>query len=323
MINYDLIHHPFNVINPEKSMIKKTSDGFELYFDNNIFSKKIYSNLNTSIKNYIEIEIFENGDCKMISETNELHEFTTPADFFIEKNFKTKKFYSEVYKNIITENNLENLEKYALEFDNFCKNEFIPEYPVPITTISSHFENFNMNNIKNFENNSYSSIQIKFEDEIPKEYPKEIKNQILKEIGNEKYYLQEKIFNNFFKKNKIVKIKEIENLYYKILNEEEKKMITYTFFKKAIILHAYLYINGPWRHCWVAMGYNPTMNQKNYKYQTLYKKGTHIPYQLIEYPEIIKEVEKKPDWFLLKKCHSSHGFISKALQDFILFAIKK
>lgn len=324
MTDYDLIHYPFIVNKKEEVNLSKVNpEGFKMKFVNDVFSKSVRSTLNSGTKKYIEIEIDDKNECKIISETNEIHEFITPADFYVGTSEKTREFYLESYKNITNEN-IEYLDDYAVKFGEFSNNSILPEYPVPLTTTTLHFENFESSHTKVYDNKAnYYSIQIKIGDEIPKKISVEIESNIRKDMNDYKYKLQKEILTEFFKGKKIVKAKDIEELYNNKLDKSIRQEISYTILKRAVGLHAYYYTNGPWRHSWVLIGYDPSLFRENYKYQTLYYKETHVPFRLIEYEEIINEIEKNPNWFLLKRFDLTKGFISQALYDLISYMIYK
>lgn len=321
MEDFNLIHYPFDVEDSEELNLESIPGGYKMKFDNTVFSKYVKSTLNCGIKNYIEIDIDSSGEeCRIISETNEIFEFITPADFHVPGTEESKKFYSEFLENLTTAD-LNLLEKYSLKFADYCRKYTLPEYPVPITTTAIHLDNTILNKSKINESSSYYSLQIKIKDKVPDSIPQDIVENIKNDISGYKFTLQDTILSRFFLEKKMVKIKEIEEFYSKDVDEKYKSILNYTLFKKAISLHAYFYIDGPWRHCWVHIGYDPTLHRENYKHQTLYYKDTHVPFQLKQYPEIIEEVEKRPDWFLLPEFDINNGFISEALYNLISYII--
>lgn len=321
MKKYSLVHYPFNISNNDQAMLVKTPGGFELHFEKSIFTKKVTSTLNSGIKNYIEIEI-ENGKCKLLNETDKIHEFTTPADFYVDINHESKEFYTNIHNRIISDD-LESLTEYASEFNEYVKHNNLPEHPVPSITTSSHFENFKVNSTSRSETEPVYSLQIHFGDPVPTKPSPKIENDFLQELGDEKFIIQKNCLSSFFNENKIVKAKQIEKAYHKNITKEQKNKLKYTSLKKSLLLHAYFYNSGPWRHCWIQIRYDPATDPQNYKYQTLYQKRTQAPFQLIEYPKIIEEVEKRSHWFLLNECNPTDGFISEALRDLISYMLSK
>ena len=317
--DFDLIQHPFNINKKEEILLFRIPNGFEMNFTLDIFSKKVQSTMISSNKNYIEVEIAD-GECKILSETNKINKFNNPADFYVKISEDARQLYTDIHKHIITDD-LNSLTAYAIDLDIFLRDHDFPECPVPLITSSSHFENFSVNSVKKVDQNRIYCIQIRFGESIPNKPMEQIKSLLLDVIGEAAYELQHSILHTYFKLNKIAKYTEIQNYYIKNLSEEEKKVFRLFNLKKCLSEHAFFYKSGPWRHCWVAMGYDPSTDRQNYKYQVIYLKGRKEPFQIIERPQIIAEVDKNIDWYLLKECDPVLGFISKALKCFVLFSL--
>lgn len=313
---FKLVHHPFNIEEREDALLFRKQDNFEIRFSPDIFSKKIESTKSVGSRKYIEIETID-GKCEMLSETNEIHEFLTPADFYVEINQNSREFYENIYENLM-DDDLEKLTSHAEKMTEFLKTNNFPECPAPLITTALHYENFTTSST-GASGDSYSSTQIRFGDDIPCQVPTETREYISKGLGEEGYEVQDRFLNHYFRNTAITKYKNIEIEYQKISSARDKELVKLTYLKKCLSMHAFYYTSGPWRHCWVRLGYDPACDRQNYKFQLLNVKSTN--FQLIEYPDIIAEVEKNIDWYLLKECDATDGFISEALRNLILYKI--
>ncbi|KAF4683974.1 General transcription factor 3C polypeptide 5 [Perkinsus olseni] len=60
---------------------------------------------------------------------------------------------------------------------------------------------------------------------------------------------------------------------------------------------SYLYLNGPWRNCYVRFGYDPKLNLEAVKYQVIDFRDPHFrsPAAAREHPSVAAATETKPD----------------------------
>lgn len=133
--------------------------------------------------------------------------------------------------------------------------------------------------------------------------------------------MQDRFLCGFFAENKIAKFKQVQESFSGVPNLEGQELLKQTYLKKCVALHAFYYSAGPWRHCWVAFGYDPSTDRANYRHQSVALEGMASPFQLVEYPAIIEEVERNMDWYVLKECDPTAGFISKALRSLISYRV--
>ena len=316
---YDLIQHPFNIEKQEDALLFRKDNNYEYRFTYEVFSKKIESTFHEN-KNFIEIEI-TNNSCEVISEIRGIHKFDTAADFFVPIPEESKAFYKEFHENLIS-SDLERVTQLSQRINEYLENNTFPPLPVPVTSVVSHFENYNSTSSKSSQRDQITAIKIRYGDPIPLE-PKANSRDLFKSIcGEETYNVQDSFLSNFILNNPIFRFKQLEEEYKK-QPENVKNSLKHSYLKKAITLHAYFCTLGPWNSCWVKFGYDPSKDQENYKFQTIKLKSNDPKIQLCDNEEIINEVEKNKDWYLFKNCDSKNGFISEALFNFIKFKLHK
>ncbi len=91
--------------------------------------------------------------------------------------------------------------------------------------------------------------------------------------------------------------------------------------KRCVGLHSYFASSGPWRHCWVRFGYDPSKYKGNYRYKVIEMRSKKASFQVFQKPSIKAEVCKNENWYLHDECDPIDGFISKALKNFIVYTI--
>ncbi|KAI5169287.1 hypothetical protein PAEPH01_0593 [Pancytospora epiphaga] len=310
---YDLVHHPFYVSKPENTMLFKTSNGYEIRLGNTLLTKKIISTENASEKNFIELEII-GGEVKMLSETSTLHEFTTPADFYVPMEEKSRDAYTEL-SHLLVNDSLEELCKIS---EKYIDGGF-PECPVPRTTTASHHHNFTVR-VKAEREDSAKCASIRFGEDIPTSAPEAMKEFVKQKIEESSYELQDRFFKKYFSTNKIANFKDIEKVFSK---ECGSSKLQPTYLKNCVALHAFYYSSGPWRHSWVAFGYDPSGDRNNYKYQLITVEGRKRTFRPIEYPEIVNEISCNMDWYVQQECDATAGFVSKSLRDLFAYRTEK
>lgn len=315
---YKLVHHPFNVSAPQEARLFRNGDNFDYHFSPEIFSQTTTSEQKCRSKTYIELEIVD-GECHIVSETDTIHEFETVADFYIPLNDESKLFYSDFHKNLVDEN-IEKITNYSQNIDRILQSGNLPYFPVPKLSTASQYENFSTNS-SSFQDDKDSiySTKIKFGDPIPSACSGRIKNIILKKYGSDTYNIQRDFLSKYFEENKISRYFQISKIYNQQLSEDAKSIFKESWLKSCLSEHAFFFISGPWRHCWVQLGYDPASDSDNYKYQVVSTKMHAKPIQLIELPKILEEVEKNKELYVLKTCDPLNGFISNSLKNLIEF----
>lgn len=315
----ELVNYPFKIDNEENLILYRVNDDFEMRFTRELSAKRVVSTCKKDCKKYIEIEIDDDRNVKIIEVFDKINVFKTPADFYVPISEDSKYFYESMHLSLINENLDTFLEK-ALEINEIVKNGGFPEFPIPITTVSSHFENFESATAKSDELFVISTIQIKYSDEIPVEPATESNNIARSFLTPEQYQIQNDFYTAYFNLNNISRFKTIAN-FYERKEIDFKRLISLHVLKKCIGLHAYFLTSGPWRKCWVKLGYDPKSDSENYKYQVIEMRSKKTNFQIFQKPEIIMEVSEHLDWYISKECDPIDGFISKALKNFIVYII--
>lgn len=316
--NAELVLYPFKIQNTENIIMFRTNEGFELRFSRDIFSKRVSSTKISNQRNYLELEI--NDDTVVcVNEYNVLDEFITPADFYIDNGEDAKSFYKEIHSHLVNDD-LENHLSFSLELNKSIKEAGFPEFNTCLATTATHFENYDKYISRPSTTQSTPIFQIKINDSIPTSPSEKTIMHLASILNQEIFQAQDQFYKAIFKNTPIVRFKTIANSYEK-QSELFKKNVSKHFIKCCIGLHAYFFTSGPWRKCWVALGYDPKTDSNNYKYQIIEIRTKRASFQVFERPEIEIEVNKNKDWYILKNFHPVNGFISKALKNFIIYIL--
>lgn len=325
---YELVHHPFNVQDREETMLFRTDDGFELRFSNDALAKRVRATKSPGSKNYIEL-VIEDGIVRALGETRTLYEFVTPADFCIPISDEARCFYSELHTMLMGDD-AGALAAYGERLTAaFCGEAGhpqmplgggFPECPVPLTTAAAHFERFT-GEIGPGSETCVRGATIRFGEQIPTEAPAGIRAYVVGKIGERGVVLSQRFLAALFAERPIIRFRDIEAAYSARLTLKEQDILKATYLKKCVALHAFYYSAGPWRHCWVAFGVDPASSRHNYRFQTISLSGIPAPFQIIDHPHIVTEVDRNFDWYVSARCDLVDGFVSKALKCFILFTL--
>lgn len=290
--------------------------GFEIKFSKNLFSKKVNSRVKDISRNYFEIEIDENtSEGHINSVFSCLHEFTEPADFYLE--MENKAYYEDIYKKLI-DDDLNQVVGLSSKIDLLGKSGF-PEFFQPVLSTAGHYENYK-NLVKYKDHEQISTVGVKDFFAIPVG-PKEGSLEIaMKFLTSDNFEEQNLFYTKIFSLFPIIRFKNIKK-YYEESNLVNNNRISIHLLKRCIQLHAYYCLQGPFRKCWIKFGYDPVLDFNNYKYQIFESRIKKVNFQIFERPEIIYEVEKNMDWYVCKEFDSKEGFVSLALKNFIIYVL--
>ncbi|KAI5150788.1 hypothetical protein ENBRE01_1710 [Enteropsectra breve] len=331
---------------------------YEFRFSEGLCASKVYSTQIQNRNSYIEIDI-KNNVPEIISSTNVLHEFNTPADFYIDKDAKSIEFYKNMLDKICGDD-LDALMNYADELNYCLKKEKTPKtedkyldtlipddeehhndiqiapenqilkdtkrfplLPQPRAMVFAHFETFaNMDKTKNLQKTeSLNAHQLTYGEPIPEEEPHGALDLLLKRHGQKSFEVQKEFFSEFLKDNKIFKVSELEASYNR-LGKRKRSLLTKYALKQWLVLHAYCYSKGPWRLMWVQLGYDPSIDRDNYRHQEIFVPSLKIRYLIRDSKAVTDEVDKNMDWYLFKECHKTDGFVSQALKDLVAYILE-
>lgn len=315
---HEWIYYPFKVRKKEDVLLYKLEKGYELRFTKDLFSKRVNSTIEDQSKNFLEIEINDN-EVKIISQFKKIHKFITPADFYVPISEESRKFYESIHQALIN-NDLTALTNKAIEVAQIARKDGFPEMQLPITTTSSHFENFE-SSISRTDNLSKVPIcRIKYGEPIPENYLEETYLILKSQITAEQFKLQDEFYKSYFRNTPISKLRTIINEYEK-QDDIFKQIIQLNLLKRCVSLHAYFTSSGPWRKCWIRFGYDPSLIQDCFRYQIIEIRSKKVNFQIYQKPEIVAEVDKNKDWYLLNECDPMDGFLSKTLKNLIIYTI--
>lgn len=315
---FDLVRYPFNVENKEDVLLYRVGSGYEMRFTRDIFSKRVHSSVSNLQRKYLEIGI-DGGEVVALSEVHNIHEFITPADFYMPQSENAHKFYSEVYSSLVG-GDLEKLASMAIETDRKAKSSGFPEFSLPITTVMPHFENYETATAKIDTFPHVPIAQIKFGEPIPARAPEESEDIVKSVLSQEQYNTQNQFYKLFFGSMPISRFRTVAERYDESPNGF-KRTISLNVLKRCIGLHAYFVTSGPWRKCWIRLGYDPTVDPENYRYQIVEMRTKKANFQIFQRPEIEAEVVKNREWYILKEFDPVDGFVSKSLKNFIIYTI--
>lgn len=312
----DLILYPFPAKNKEDLILFRLDDGYEMRFTHDVFSKRVASNRSVHLRNYIEIEIGE-SEARILNEYKELHEFNAPCDFYIPQEDSARNFYKDLYSTLVHKD-LEAVVSMASNVEDMAKREGFPAFNAVLATTTSHFENYSRVSAKNDSPQIIPAVQIRIEEDIPVSCEKNVFESAKLDTREDIFEVQDLFYRYAFGKSPILRFKTVVELY-----EEYpfKNGIVLASLKKYIALHAYFFISGPWRKCWVRFGYDPKLDCENYKHQVIEMRSKRANFQIFQKPEIEHEVSKNREWYVLKEFDKMDGFISKPLKNFIIYSI--
>lgn len=310
--------YPFKIYKKEDALLFRLENGFEMRFTRDIFSKRVRSTQVNPQRNILELEIAD-GEVKIISQIKKIDKFETPADFYIPIKQDTREFYESIHHSLIN-SNLDILIEKSIEVGKYVRENGFPEIPLPITTTSSHFESFSSAVCKRDSFPKIPIKRVKYGEAVPDSYPEESFQLLKKYLTKEQFKLQDLFYRTFFATTSIARFKAVADQYEKC-ELSFKKSISLNMLKRCIGLHAYFTTSGPWRKCWVRFGFDPSLDQDCYQFQLVEMRSKKANFQIFQKPEVIAEVSRNRDWYLLKECDPIDGFISKALKNFIIYTI--
>lgn len=315
---FEWVHYPFKIHKKEDLLLFRVKDRFEMRFTKDVFSKRVRSTPVEHNKNIVEVEITDN-EAKIISKLEKIEEFKTAADFYVPIGQEAREFYESIHRSLIS-NDLNSLFDESIRVEEYIKENGFPEIPLPITSTSSHFENFE-SAICKFENFPKIPVErVKFGDPVPKAYPKEAMRLLQKNLTKEQFELQHSFYQQVFQKTPISRFRTIVEEYEK-RDINFKQGISLNMLKRCVAVHAYFIVSGPWRKCWIRLGFDPSQDPDCYVYQAVEMRSKKANFQLFQRPEIIAEVSKNKAWYLLKECDPIDGFMSQALKNLIIYII--
>ncbi|ORD96970.1 hypothetical protein HERIO_1124 [Hepatospora eriocheir] len=311
--DYVIIKHPFFINDQSDINLKPSENKYEYKFTDTIESPFLLSNLNgNNLTVYLEIEIDEDNNGKILNNYRNIQNFAKPADFTVPMSEKANKFYANIDK-ILNLGNIDDLEEFAPMFEKFSNRNQFPDIPPPQIFVGGHMTSFKIEDEKPLEKNYFycKGIQIKITDDIPTNPTKEIVNLIKEKLEPVTFDRLEEIFENI-KHIKMFRYKELPTIL-------SKNNINYDIYliRKCIPLYYYFYLSGPFRGYWVRYNYDPRKYVENYQNQILYIKKKNIKLWVKDNSVLIKEIEKNKNWFLYDNFDIKKGFLSDAVYDFV------
>lgn len=314
----DLVQYPFKIFKKEQALLFRVQDGYEMRFTEEIGSKKVQSTVKQDTKRYLTLEIFDDGSVK-IEEFNKLFVFDEPADFYVPASNDSKSFYNSIHESLVG-NDLDKLFEKAIDLDKYLQQYKFPEYPLPVLTSSTHFENFENATAVRSKMPRIPVQQCKPDEPVPNTFNPESKKILSQYLTDEQMNAQEIFYKSYFAHTPISRFRSIITAYEES-DTEFKRTISLNLLKRCICLHGYFMSAGPWRKCWIRFGLDPRIDREMYKYQIVEYRTKKANFQIFEKPEITAEVEKNKSWYLIENYDPNDGFISTALKNFIIYII--
>ncbi|KAF7703780.1 General transcription factor 3C polypeptide 5 [Cucumispora dikerogammari] len=165
------------------------------------------------------------------------------------------------------------------------------------------FKKYDFTNLQAENTSLKYNVYYKFSDEIPKgvspEYLTSLKNEHIENFND--YF---SFVKDAFKKNKILSSS-------KLLKGEIPSSLRKHIVKRFLPLVAYYVITGPWKKHWIAFGFDPKTDIKMYKFQRIPIRKLGNSSQLMDFPELVREIEKSPLKYLKEECEYEKGFIKQ------------
>ncbi|TBU07172.1 putative subunit of RNA polymerase III transcription factor [Hamiltosporidium magnivora] len=302
--SFDIIEWPFNISENFDNQIIKIKDGYEIRIIQKIDSKKVLATKKISKTTYFHVRIDKN--LSIISHTKELYECVTPIDFYIPIESAALSFYSDLYQNLIYEEDEKVLE-FSKEFNKKYINKEIsvPVYMPPIVSMPGICGNYNFKDTSYKKTKRKIAIQIKPKEKVPISYTKEIYDELSK-YGN-LFEKAVKYLNKFVENHNIFRTKDVCN----DILQNKYTDLSQDSIRRFFPMVAYLYYSGPWSFIWVKYGYDPTLYPECYKFQDIYCTLNYKKVAVIDRPEIFEEIEKNKNKYLNSVYDEKHGFFNE------------
>jgi len=312
------VHYPFKIHETVDALLFRLKDGFEMRFTDDIFAKRTVSTPVDTHRSMVEIEI-DGEDGRIVSEIRKINRFETPADFYIPVADDARSFYESIHSSLISET-LDDLIAKSVEVSKHVREHGFPEIQIPVTIASGHFENFESAAQRAEGHQRLPISRMKFGEQVPTQYPEEALAILRKYLTEEQLEAQASFYRAYFDSTPISRFRFIARAY-EAVDQSIRQAIPLSLLKRCICLHAYFVTSGPWRKCWVRLGFDPSVDQENYRYQLIEMRSKRANFQIFERMEIEAEVCKNRGWYLVDECDPVDGFVSKALKNFIVYTI--
>ncbi|OQS54478.1 hypothetical protein EHP00_1057 [Ecytonucleospora hepatopenaei] len=309
-----LVKHPFFITDKEDVLLFRNEDFLEYHFDGTIFSKTIDAQEIESNLVYLECTSDENGFLVILDTFSKIYEFKEPVDFYFPQPLESQAFYKNFHQ-ILLDDNLHNFVKHSDTLNDYLKTKNFPDF---FMEKYINIKPWDMDE-KGGQDVSFVRIKafiIKTHEDTPKEHPENIKDNFIKNIGQKQYDDIQDFIKKYFLEN-ILTVKEIEEIY---KNATDLNFTLYAL-KYAIIEHYYIFADGPWRKCWIKFGYDPKTCWDNYIFQKITFINHSMSFQIKDNKELLKEIEKKREWYILKTFEPKNGFLSNACLKLIDYFI--
>ncbi|KAF7683132.1 General transcription factor 3C polypeptide 5 [Astathelohania contejeani] len=314
--NFDMVEYPFKIKDDDPLYLESGDGVYETRIVNTLESKKIYATPKNNESTIFHIRI-ENGKAEIVGRTETVYEFVTPADFYIPIPQETKNYYNELYDRMI----YSELDDF-LEYTKSIPLNPIPLYVPPVLSSGSIFQTYQFKNYITQKSSNRQAIQIRIEDSVPEAFtsPNEIKlrdkygEDIFKEIKN--------IIDSFITNNPIFKLRNLHKI---ILNNDffKKENISIYKTREFVPCLAYYYTSGPWKGCWVRLGYDPKLHKENFKYQIIGFKRICKARMLYEIEDVYSEINENQNIYTNDVFDYSNGFLKVEALELIKKRLSK
>ncbi|KAI5192646.1 hypothetical protein NEMIN01_2134 [Nematocida minor] len=230
------------------------------------------------------------------------------SDFYIPMPLSSFEFYHTVSEYLHGDID-GGIEKY---FSKYVRDNSVPFYPVPLTTLSGVFKYYNFKEFKSARNKTQLVRKIKIEESMPEPNPA-TEEAVKKKVGSA-YESLKKVFEGLFKERAIWPIKGLEKHFKN--NPEAFKMCKWSAAKNILPCIAYTYSTGPWKKLWIRYGYDPTGDPEAYKYQVYVWKNISKAFVIMDRADVYQKI-KETEGYRQSSFNVRTGFLTEKALNFL------
>jgi general transcription factor 3C polypeptide 5 (transcription factor C subunit 1) len=306
--DFDLVEYPFAVEDSGKLYLQKRRESYEARITNALDSKKIFATKKKLKRVYLHVSIGD-GDCTLVGASGSIHQFISPSDYYIPSEGESRSFYYDMYKRFISDNN----DSYLEHFSDLSNLKDIPLFPPPLFTVADVYDNLPVQRNQK-KRGIERCLKVKLGGQVPnvpsKDYVEEMKSKHDINVYNEAVDILKKMFEI----SPIIRLSIVERKY-----DDENQNLKFITLKPFFPLVAYYMVSGPWKRCWVRLGFDPTQNVECYKYQVVYYKNLSKEFVIADEMEVVREIESDRDKYLNRECTPRTGFLSEKCMAYLRY----
>ncbi|KAH9387487.1 uncharacterized protein NEMAJ01_2383 [Nematocida major] len=230
------------------------------------------------------------------------------SDFYIPMHMESVEFYGKMQE-MLGGSVAAGIETY---FNEYIRENSVPFYPVPLTTLSGVFRYYNFKEFKSARSKTQLVQKIRVDEEAPEANPR-TEEVVRRQLGSQYGRFKEGLLRAF-EDRAVWPIKGLEK--YFASNEEVFQSWKWSSVKNILPCIAYTYSTGPWKKLWIRYGYSPVKDPGAYKYQVYVWKNISKAFVIMDKPEIYQKIRETPE-FTKDVFDARTGFLTESAMRYM------